>query len=374
MADDRTWKTPIGLTAVIDQLGLKVPYPAVRSELVAGTRKTTVTSTQVLEQYPRVYQPSEGIIGQLRFALRYEPLDLRVYKAAFQRIERAEIEPWIQNEPNGIFARRAWYLYEWLTGKVLNVDDLTSGRYIDLLDEDLHIAGPPIRVRRQRVFDNLLGNKDYCPLLRRTEKLKTDLNKNLAGQAQKIVSEVDPGVLKRAVHYLFTKETKSSFAIEGEAPSKDRTERFVAALMKADKFDPTKKESFVQLQNAIVDPRYAQADWRTVQVFIGATRPDYSQEVHFICPKPEDVGALMDGWMRMVAKLLDPENPVHPVWAAAAAAFGFVFVHPFLDGNGRIHRFLVHNVLARRSFTPEGVLFPVSAAMLREMGMYDRVL
>jgi hypothetical protein len=374
MADDRTWKTTIGLTAVIDQLGLKIPYPAVRSELVAGTRKTTVTSTQILEQYPRVYQPPEGILGQLRFALRYEPLDLRVYKAAFQRIERAEIERWVQNEPNGIFARRAWYLYELITGRLLNVDDLTSGRYIDLLDEELHIVGAPIRVRRQRVFDNLLGNKDYCPLIRRTEKLKTDLNKNLGEQAQKLVSEVDPGVLKRAVHYLFTKETKSSFAIEGEAPSKDRTERFVSALMRADKFDPTKKDSFVELQNAIVDPRYAQADWRTIQVFIGATRPDYSQEVHFICPKPEDVAPLMDGWMGMAARLLDPENPVHPVCAAAAAAFGFVFVHPFLDGNGRIHRFLVHNMLARRNFTPEGVLFPVSAAMLREMGTYDRVL
>lgn len=374
MPDDRDCKVPIGLTAIIDQLSLKVPYPAVRSELVAGIRKTTITSTQILEQYPRVYQPSEGVLGQLRFALRYEPLDLRVYKAAFAQIERAELEGWIQNEPNGIFARRAWYLYELFTGKVLNVPDLTSGRYIDLLDEELHITGAPIRVRRQRVFDNLLGNKEYCPLIRRTEKLKTDLNKNLNEQAQKLVAEVDATVLRRAVHYLFTKETKSSFAIEGEAPSKDRTERFVAALMRAEKFDPTRKYSFIELQNAIVDPRYAQSDWREVQVFIGASLPDYSQEVHFVCPKPEDVGPLMDGWMRMMTKLLDLESPVHAVCAAAVAAFGFVFVHPFLDGNGRIHRFLVHNVLARKNFTPEGVVFPVSAAMLREMSAYDRVL
>ena len=56
------------------------------------------------------------------------------------------------------------------------------------------------------------------------------MGKNLADRAQSLVSAVAPAVLKRAVHYLFTKETKSSFAIEGEAPSKDRTERFVAAL------------------------------------------------------------------------------------------------------------------------------------------------
>jgi Fic family protein len=374
MADERNSRVPVGLTAIIDQMGLKIPYPVVRSELVAGIRKTTVTGTQVLEQYPRVYEPPAGIIGQLRFALRYEPVDLRVYKTAFIRMERADLEIWIQSEPNGIFARRAWYLYELLTGKILNVPDLESGRYIDLLDEDLHIAGLPIRVKRQRVFDNLLGNRDYCPLIRRTEKLKIDFDKDLAEQAKKLVSGVDSGVLKRAVNYLFTKETKSSFAIEGEAPSQDRTERFVAALMRAEKFDPIQKTSFIELQNAIVDPRYAQEDWRDVQVFIGSIAPDYSQEVHFICPKPDDVGSLMRGWMSMMARLLDSESTIHPVCAAAAAAFGFVFVHPFLDGNGRIHRFLVHNVLARRDFTPEGVLFPVSAAMLRDPSAYDRVL
>src|SRR5260370_19313565 len=80
----------------------------------------------------------------------------------------------------------------------------------------------------------------------------------------------------------------------------------------------------------------------------------------------------MGVWMRKMIKLLGPESTVHRVCAAAAAAFGFVFVHPFLDGNGRIHRFLVHNVLVRRNFTPEGVLFPVSAAMLRDPSAYDR--
>jgi hypothetical protein len=72
--------------------------------------------------------------------------------------------------------------------------------------------------------------------------------------------------------------------------------------------------------------------------------------------------------------MLQPDSRVHPVCAAAAAAFGFVFVHPFVDGNGRIHRFLVHNVLSTTGFTPQGMVFPVSAAMLRDMIAYDRSL
>jgi hypothetical protein len=31
----------------------------------------------------------------------------------------------------------------------------------------------------------------------------------------------------------------------------------------------------------------------------------------------------------------------------ALLGFGFMFVHPFEDGNGRIHRFLIHHCLAK---------------------------
>ena len=65
---------------------------------------------------------------------------------------------------------------------------------------------------------------------------------------------------------------------------------------------------------------------------------------------------------------------VHPVLHAAAVAYGFVFLHPFENGNGRIHRLLIHNILARRDFTPEGLMFPVSAAMLKNPGEYGASL
>ena len=60
--------------------------------------------------------------------------------------------------------------------------------------------------------------------------------------------------------------------------------------------------------------------------------------------------------------------------AAAVLAFGFVFVHPFEDGNGRIHRYLIHHVLAARGFNPPGVVFPVSATILDRIDEYRKVL
>jgi hypothetical protein len=55
-------------------------------------------------------------------------------------------------------------------------------------------------------------------------------------------------------------------------------------------------------------------------------------------------------------------------------AFAFVYVHAFEDGNGRLHRWLIHHVLATAGFNPPGVVFPISAAILREIESYRTVL
>lgn len=63
-----------------------------------------------------------------------------------------------------------------------------------------------------------------------------------------------------------------------------------------------------------------------------------------------------------------------PVIHASAIAYGFVFMHPFEDGNGRIHRFLIHNILSIQGMVPRGLMFPVSAVMLKNPVDYDASL
>ena len=97
-----------------------------------------------------------------------------------------------------------------------------------------------------------------------------------------------------------------------------------------------------------------------------------SEKVHFACPKPEDLVDLMEGLIASHKRM--DGGGVSAVVHAAAVAYGFVFLHPFEDGNGRIHRFLIHNILARRGFTPKEIMFPVSASMLKDLVDYDASL
>lgn len=376
MADDKSARIgPTGHVGLIELLNLAVPLPAVRSRIAASGRLTRIVDGIVDEHYPRGYAPKskEEWVGHLKFALRYEPSDLGVLDAAFRALGRRAVEEWVRSEPLSAFARRAWYLFELLlAGETLDVPDVAPTGYVDLLDPELHFTAEPVRARRQRVNDNLPGSRGYCPMLRRTETLRTYMASGLADEARALIEGCDPGVLARAVNYLYTKETKSSFAIEGEAPSPERSQRFVDALAGAAAFDPMAPSAFVQLQNVIVDARYRESGWRTVQNFVGQTRSDFTEHVHFVCPKPEDVEPLMQGWMTAVRRLRSPA--IDPVCAAAAASFGFVFIHPFEDGNGRIHRFLIHHMLAQMGFTPGEILLPVSAVIVRDRRAYDRVL
>ncbi|MEK7775110.1 MAG: Fic family protein [Candidatus Zixiibacteriota bacterium] len=360
-----------GYAALVERFKLDV-IPNWHRSLVAtsGIHRIDSGGDVVEEVYPPKYWPGNTLGEHLEFALKYDGTNLALLTSLFQEVAEEHILEYVQSKPTGKYARRIWFLYEFLTGKSLQLEDLKQGNYIDLLETDeyytVNTAHP---IRRQRINDNLMGDKRFCPTVRRTATLRQLEKANLPARCRQIVSAYSPELLKRALSYLYSKETKSSFEIEHIKPSSTRTERFIALLRLAEQEDFCEQKQLIELQNRIVDPRFRASDYRVNQNYVGEAIAWQKERIHFACPKPGDLENLMEGLIA-AHKRMDSSDML-AVIHATAIAYGFVFLHPFEDGNGRIHRFLIHNILARRGFTPEGVMFPISASMLKNLTEYD---
>ncbi len=365
---------PAGYGELVKRYALEVvPNWHISFVATSGTHRTEAAGAVVTDIYPPSYWPGDSLGDHLEFALKYDGINLGILATLFPVADSSEIVSYIQLKPLGKYARRVWFLYEFLTGNLLPLPDLNRGNYVDLLAADQYYTlAPAPQVRRQRVNNNLSGNCHFCPVVRRTETLRRLEDRNLAERCREIVARYSPEMLRRAMSYLYTKETKSSFEIEHIKPTSSRTERFIALLQLAEQEDFCTKERLVDLQNRTVDPRFRDSDYRTSQNYVGESISWQHEKVHYACPKPETVSELMAGLIG-THKAME-SGGVPAVVHAATVAYGFVFIHPFEDGNGRIHRFLIHNILARCGFSPAGVMLPVSAAMLKNPAEYDASL
>ncbi len=373
-AQDRPTHRLAGYEALIERYDLHV-IPNWHRSLVttSGIHRINSSGGLVEEIYPPSYWPGDTLGDHLEFALKYDGTNLAILDSLFQEVAEEDFLEYVRSKPTGKYARRLWYLYEFLTGKRLPLDDVKQGNYVDLLEpEKYYTVSPARKIRRQRIDDNLLGDPRFCPTVRRTEILGKFESADIPKLCRSVVDGYSPELLRRALGYLYTKETKSSFEIEHIRLTSTRTERFVALLQLAEQEDFCEKTRLIELQNRIVDPRFRDSDYRMSQNYVGETVAWQEEKIHFVCPKPEDLAELMEGLIT-AHKRMDTSD-VSPVVHAAVIAYGFVFLHPFEDGNGRIHRFLIHNILARRGFTPKGVMFPISASMLKNPADYDASL
>jgi Fic/DOC family len=373
--------TPVGYQRLIDRY--KLPALPLSQVAIVDTRVKSreIETDGIVDQlrFEARYEPKPTFEGDLQFAFRYEGLNLEVLELLFTQSGPQPLGTWLRAQPESAYARRAGFLYEWITSKELDVAALsTRTSYVPVLDESLQygIGDAGTVTRKFRVRDNLPGSREFCPLIRKTAALLEMTQKDLHARAQEALSRYEPNLLRRAAQYLLLKETRSSYEVEREKPSSGRIQRFVELLRTADVGQPLSQDRFVTLQNAVLEPRWHEFAYRHRQNWVGAYHRT-REVVDFVPPRPEDVDRLMNGLCALSERgraAVKQGSRLDAVIHATAVAFGFVFIHPFLDGNGRLHRYLIHEELSVLGFTPKGIVLPVSAFILANIDHYTEVL
>jgi Fic family protein len=130
----------------------------------------------------------------------------------------------------------------------------------------------------------------------------------------------------------------------------------------------------IRLQQIVIEnERFIEMGFREKGGFIGEHDRSSGEPLpDHISAKWEDLDKLVTGLLNTNEKLLN--SNLDAVLTATMIAFGFVFIHPFEDGNGRIHRYLIHHVLAKKRFSQQGMIFPVSSSILDHIDDYRIVL
>lgn len=346
---------------------------------VGGRRASEINEGFRLETYLEIMRPAAEPASHLQFHLRHEVPHLEFLSRLFAQAGPDFVQAWIAAEPTGQYARRAAFLYEWLTGDLLQVPERLGGNYVDAIDPAKMVAASPeraVKVQRWRVNDNLPGTRAFCPMVVKNEAVVRAAELDVSALFGELTDEFGEDLLMRAAAWLTLRESRASFAIEGEADQATRVQRFadVMARRTGQGEWPLTDTVLAELQREILGERTTLVRFgiRQSPVFVGEV-VRYQEVVQYVAPVAEDVPAMLDG----LRVFLERTQGQSPVMRSAVASFGFVYIHPLADGNGRMHRFLINDVLRRDGVIPEPVILPVSAVITDDVGErrgYERVL
>lgn len=346
---------------------------------VGGRRATQVDEGYRLETYPESMRPAQNFVGHLQFHLRHEVPHFEFLARLFAQLGPAPVQAWVDQEPTGLYARRGAFLYEWLMGELLRVPERLGGNYVDVIDDERLVTASADQVQkvpRWHVNDNLPGTRDFCPLVVKTDAVKMAAGLDIAKLFSHLTDEFGEDLLLRAAAWMTLRESKASFAIEGEGDQASRIQRFadVIARRTGQGELPFTDEALAVLQQEILGPvtTLTRLGIRQSPVFVGET-VRYHEVVHYVAPPEGDLSLMLEGVQVFLARTQGQS----PVLRSTVAAFAFVYIHPLADGNGRVHRFLINDILRRDGAIPDPVILPVSAVITADTGerrAYEQIL
>ena len=351
--------TYCGYFHLIEALKLPVIEPRVRAEASKAVNSKFLKGDRLLLPM-RMAPGKDDVLGHVLLALKHEGTNLAVLAEVLPRLPKdlmqQEVNKHMVPEP----LRKAAMLWELFTREELTIDR-TFKNPVPLFDPQRYVVGSSKRNRKWGIDCNGIGDLGWCPTIERTPKIEAYLKKDILSDAARWVEEADALMLGRVVEWAYLSETQGTYALESESVSADKSQRFVKLLHRAGDAKALDESYLCDLQNDIVSSVYSQAfSFRTDQNWLSSAHSRSALSVTYVPPSPDVLDDLMKSFLNVVNGW---QNDLDPIAAAAAASFGFVYLHPFMDGNGRLSRFLIHRILERSGKLKRGLLLPISAAM-----------
>lgn len=363
----------IGYAYLKDKLNLRILD--IQDESRIGSVNSVVDLPGGGRLAPKNMAPDEeDLIGHLLFALKHEGTKLQVLSEAMKHIPALDMCNAIKASPSSAYLRKAGYLWETFNKADLDIGAPTAGgNYIDLYDEKKYITGPSEKVKKWRVNFNGLGSIAYNPEVRRTPEIDSYIKERILDKTNEYLRTLDKESIDRALSLAYLSETEKSFEIEREVASPTKAQTFVNLLKQAHEKTPLTEDYLSELQSATISNDFEKAaSFRSEQNHLRKSGLRGSNSVSYIPPPPDLCNELMTHFMEMANEL--PKERVDPIVAAAVASFGFVYLHPYMDGNGRLSRFLFHHALCMSGNLEKGHLLPVSVAMKKNEQLYLQAL
>ena len=358
---------------------VELVLPLAVQSRIGGRRSSRLADGIRTETFVPAMRPGNDLRGHLTFHLKHEVPHLELLSRVFERIDPADLSAWIEDEPSSQYARRAGFLFEWLTGRTLQCRVPIAGPYVDAIDDQKLVAASEEQAvlnRRWRLRDNLPGTPAFCPIILKTDEFNQAITVDIKRLLADLAEEFGSDLLLRSSVWMALRESRSSFAIEGETDQSDRVHRFAQVLAQrtGEGALPIDQATLSQLQVEILGLRTTlqQFGIRRSPVFVGEMAR-FQPVVHYIAPPATDLQSMLEG----LATFWERTQGQSAVMRSAVMAFGFVYIHPLADGNGRVHRFLINDALRRAGLIEAPMILPVSSLVTRdasERRSYDRIL
>ena len=320
----------IGYTFLVQKCAPGTIVPRVSAETAPVKRKIQKDGRLLVPTGS--FLETDDLLAHIAFAISHEGINMQILAQVLPLVKAADMQLFVEAKPTSLVSRRTGWLWELFTGRLLDFKT-TASKYEPLFDPKRYLTRENgERSPKWKIIFNGLGTSKWCATVERTLTIEKCVTSSILERVAEWFTSIGQLNAERALGWAYLNETKGSFELEKEAISASKAERFARLLRHAPEKRSLTEDYLCELQNEIVSNPYAEAySYRTQQNWLANGLG--ASAVTYVPPTPDQIDGLMTDWQEATDQL---SKATDPIVAAAIVSFGFVYLHPFMDGNGRL--------------------------------------